>query len=174
MNAKKMIFPVLSLFLICLTVSVLLALTNDLTADKIAQQEADALRESMQSVMPDADLFSKSSTEGVYAASKSGESIGWAIKVAVKGYSGDMTVLVGIGSDGVIKGVSILSHSETPGMGAKADDADYLSQYTGRNAEALTLGADIDAVTGATVTSSALIGAVNEAIEIYDTVKAGE
>ncbi|HPE94499.1 MAG TPA: RnfABCDGE type electron transport complex subunit G [Bacillota bacterium] len=174
MNVKKMIFPVLSLFLICLTVSVLLALTNDLTADKIAQQEADALRESMQSVIPDADSFSESNTEGIYAAYKSGKNIGWAIKVTVKGYGGDMTVLVGIGNDDVIKGVSILSHSETPGMGAKADDDDYLSQYTGKNAETLTLGADIDAVTGATVTSSALIGAVNEAIEIYDTVKVGE
>ena len=54
--------------------------------------------------------------------------------MAVTGYSAGLNVTVGIKNDGSVAGVDIGSHSETPGLGAKADDPDYLSQYTGVNA----------------------------------------
>ena len=79
-----------------------------------------------------------------------------------------MTLMVGFYSDRSIAGVQILSHSETPGLGAKASDAAYLAQYQGKSGT-LSLGEDIDAVSGATISSRAVLSGVTAAQKILDS-----
>lgn len=188
---KDVLIPTVTLFVICLIVSALLAGTNALTKEPIAENELKKSQEAMQSVCPEAAAFE--GAEGleieVYRAlNESGEVIGYAIPVAAKGYGGDVSVMVGISLEGEtdlgkVTGVEVLSHSETPGLGANATSESFLSEYE----QAITAsgfavtkdgsgGSDgkIDAITGATITSNAVTNAVNEAIEIYKTLEGGE
>ena len=97
------------------------------------------------------------------------------------GYGGKVKVMTGIDAEGAITGVVILSHDETPGLGANAEKPDFLNQFLQQAPEGglevikyQTPGeGQIQAMTGATVTSTAVTNAVNQAIAQYNTVKGG-
>ena len=97
---------------------------------------------------------------------------GYCIESTAGGFGGDLILMVGFDEGGNILGVSIVSLSETPGLGARVNDADYLSQYVGKSGS-LTLnkdgGSDIDAISGATISSRAVLSAVNAATERLQT-----
>lgn len=178
---KDILVPTVTLFVICLVVSALLAGTNALTKEPIAQNELKKSQEAMHSVCPDAVSFEgeKGIEIEVYKAlNESGEVIGCAIPVTSKGYGGDVSVMVGISSvdGGMVTGVEILSHSETPGLGANATSEDFRNQFKDNPSlhgfsvvKDGTGGSEgkIDAITGATITSNAVTNAVNEALNIY-------
>ena len=116
---KDIFVPTITLFAICLVVSALLAGTNALTKGPIAENELKKAQDAMFAVCPDAVSFEGSKgleLEAYKAIGESGEVIGLAIPVAAKGYGGDVSVMVGISSvdGGMVTGVEILSHSETP------------------------------------------------------------
>jgi electron transport complex protein RnfG len=128
----------------------------------------------MAQVMPDADSYDAvnvgdTGADSITAATKGGEIMGYCIELRSNGFGGDITLMVGVGTDGCVTGVQILDHSETAGMGAKADDETFLGQYIGRS-EGITVktggDTDIDAITAATITSKAVTAGVNNAIEI--------
>ncbi len=83
--------------------------------------------------------------------------------------------MVGIYDDGTLSGIDIISHTETPGLGNKADESPFKEQFIQKEAVLLTLtkgdksGQNIDAISGATITSSAVVNAVNEAIDYYNS-----
>lgn len=86
-------------------------------------------------------------------------------------YGGEVKISVGMKEDGTVTGIEFLTISDTPGLGLKAKEPDFKNQYTGKNAEALTVkkggGAgetEINAISGATITSSAVTNAVNAAL----------
>ena len=89
------------------------------------------------------------------------------------GYGGDIQVSVGIQSDGTVTGVSFLSLSETAGLGMKAKEPSFYEQYVGKNPTKFAVSKDggdgeqIDALSGATITSRAVTGAVNAALGYY-------
>lgn len=187
---KDILIPTVTLFVICLIVSALLAGTNALTKEPIAQNELKKSQEAMQSVCPDAVSFEgeKGLEIEVYKAlNESGEVIGYAIPVSAKGYGGDVSVMVGIAFEGEtalgkVTGVEILSHSETPGLGANATNESFLNEYKQDiTASGFSVVKDdsggydgkIDAITGATITSNAVTNAVNEALNIYMTLVEG-
>ena len=90
-----------------------------------------------------------------------------------EGYGGDIQITVGITSDGTVNGISILSISETAGLGMKAKEPAFYEQYQGKQAEKFAVSKDggegepIDAISGATITSRAVTGAVNVALAYY-------
>ena len=184
---KDILIPTVTLFLICLIVSALLAGTNALTKEPIAENQLKKSQQAMQSVCPDAVSFegAKGLEIEVYKAlNESGEVIGCAIPVSAKGYGGDVSVMVGISNEngGKVTGVEVLSHSETPGLGANAANDSFTDGFkqdiTSSGFSVVkdgTGGADgkIDAITGATITSNAVKSAVNEAIEIYKSLGFG-
>ena len=169
-KVKQIFIPTVTLTLICLIITGLLAVTNDITADKIAQQNAEAAAASRLEVLPGA------------AEDQSGQDVGYVFTTAAAGYGGDVEVMTGIGTDGVVTGVTILSHSETPGLGAKADDPSFTDRYKkavpdgGFVVKKGSASADneVAAITGATITSTAVTNAVNEAVELYSQVKGGQ
>ena len=178
---KDIFVPAVTLLVICLVVSALLAGTNALTKEPIAENSLKKSQEAMQSVCPDAVSFegAKGIEIEVYKAlDANGEIIGCAIPVAAKGYGGDVSVMVGISAvdGGMVTGVEILSHSETPGLGANATSEDFRNQFKDNPSlhgfsvvKDGTGGSEgrIDAITGATITSNAVTNAVNEALSVY-------
>ncbi len=189
-KVKDILIPTVTLFAICLIVSALLAGTNALTKEPIAANELKKSQDAMFAVCPDAVSFEgeKGLEIEVYKAlNESGEVIGCAIPVTSKGYGGDVQVMVGFAIEGEtalgkVTGVEILSHSETPGLGANAANESFLKEYkqdiTASGFSVVKDGSGdgdgkIDAITGATITSNAVTNAVNEAVGIYQSLLEG-
>lgn len=182
LSVKDILKPALSLFLFCLVVTALLAGTNLLTKDKIAEQERLAEETSRMTVSPGAETFSASDDGTYYIAEAGGEAIGYVFTTTASSYGGQIKVMTGISTDGTVTGVSILSISDTPGLGMNAEKESFRDQY--KKAAAAggftvikngTAGdTEISAMTGATITSQAVTDAVNDAIAQYYAVKEAE
>ena len=178
MKPKDILVPTLALFLICLVATVLLALTNNVTAKTIAWNEIDKANAARSEVL-DTTRFSEEAVEphtglryceGLY---ENGETMGYIVTSAAKGYGGDVKVMVGFDLDGTIVGFTILDCSnETPGLGQNSKTPEFMSRFIGKSG---TLevnknsndGQNIQAITAATITSKAVVRAVNEATLAY-------
>ena len=116
-KVKEIVVPAVSLFLICAAVTALLALTNQVTAPRISQLAIETENRTKNEVLADAKSFSEAKTASLEDSKYtyyegldgSGKIIGYVFSTSAKGYGGDIDVMVGIDSNGVIKGVSILS-----------------------------------------------------------------
>ena len=187
---NKIIKNTIILTVITLVSGLLLGLAYEITKDPIAQSEENAKREAWQAVFPDAseDAFEQIDVDQDIAASVikdlgisatidevctvDGGDTGYVITATDgEGYGGDIQVTVGITADGTVSGVSFLSISETAGLGMKADEPDFKGQFTGKTADIFEVtktapSADnqIQAISGATFTSSAVTGAANAAV----------
>lgn len=168
MNLKKMIFPVVSLLCICIVVSALIALTDSFTKDTILEQQRAATAQLRQKVLA-ADGYTDI-TDTVVSAQKDGTDVGYVVTSTQKGYGGNVVVMVGIGLDGKLTGVEVLSHSETVGIGAVCTQQEFLSKYHGLEGAP---DGDIKK-TGATITSRAIANAVRDAFEQYENIKGGD
>ena len=106
-----------------------------------------------------------------YKAVKDGVPVGYAVESSAIGFGGDLTLMVGVTADGVVYNTSVLSHSETPGLGAKCtSDQKFMDQWKGFDPSAKILsvkkdGGDVDAITASTITSRAYTLAVSNAVE---------
>lgn len=183
LNAKTVLAPAAVLLVICLLVSAALAGTNLLTRDRIAEAQAQKAEESRMVVLPGAEAFEE--RDGHYAGTDgSGETVGYVFETEGKGYGGTVKVMTGISAEGSITGIVILSHSETPGLGANAEKESFREQYkqpVGNLAGGISVvkfqapkEGEIQAMTGATITSTAVTNAVNSAIEQYQNAYASE
>ncbi len=156
------------LCLITLVAGLLLAGVNSITAPAIEQAEQKASEEAMQKILPEADNFALLN-EYVTSAKKGDEIIGFCTKVTTVGYGGDIVMMVGMDSSGIVQGIEILSHSETAGLGAKIADDDFEGQFRNKSpfAKLVKNGTDspdeITAVTGATISSRAVAKGMEDA-----------
>ena len=185
---KAVLIPTISLFLICLVVTGVLALTNSVTADKIAENEAQSKQESMFAVVPDAVEFEEVEvklSDGSFAdssviylgKSSSGDIVGCAVSTACNGYGGLIKVMTGFDTTGTILGVDVFyNDNETPGLGKNTSNADFRDQFKGLSAYSeIAVSKDshpadaqtVDAVTSATISSRAVATAVNYACEVF-------
>ena len=162
----------------------LLAATNMITKDPIAKaaraEKMDAIRRVLPEFDNDPDKDSVAIEHGgrtwvFYVARKAGAFAGAAVAAeSQKAYSGRIEVLVGVAADGRVTAVEALQQNETPGLGAKiANAADpFMRQFKGLDAArtrwaVVKDGGDIQAITGATITSRAVTAAVKEALEVF-------
>ncbi len=169
--------PTVVLLIICLVISAALACTYQVTApqiEKINKEMADASR---LEVLPDADSFTAVEgdlPEGISEYYIADNGSGAVATAQNKSFGGTITVMVGFDSDGKITGVKVTDHADTPGLGTKAHDADYLSQYNGMDktdeADNIKKDSQVDEVTGATVSSNAVYGCVNYAITAFGEI----
>jgi len=93
--------------------------------------------------------------------------VGFAFLAVGKGYGGNIDILVGLENETTVKGVTIISHLETPGLGARITESSFRDQFAGLNIDDVALkrdGGQIDAVTGATISSRAVVDAVRAAV----------
>ena len=162
----------------------LLAWVNELTKEPIAKANAKALSDAVSLVVPGFDnnpIEEKKIQEvngvqySVYPATKAGKYIGAAVEASAMGFGGDLKVLVGFDAEGNILNYSLLSHSETPGLGSKADvwfkkgnKGDITGLNPGKGALTVSKdGGQVDAITASTITSRAFLSAVNAAYAAY-------
>lgn len=182
-DIKEVLVPTLSLFLICTVVTLLLAVTNSVTAPQIEKLQIETANKTKGAVLSVANSFSDEMTvelNGVtytyYEGYDAEENIaGYVFTTSAKGYGGDIVTMVGVKADGTISGMDFLSISETAGLGMNADTDDFKNQYVGKSGEiGLNKNApaenEVQALTGATITSKAVTDAVNIALELYEEV----
>ena len=142
---------VLCLFLVCLVCSALLGGVYVLTKGKIDQEQ-------------------------IKKTNKDGKTVGYAVEsFTSKGFSGTINIMVGFDMEGNIVGTSVISHSETPGLGAKMTEPAFYSQFIGKNPASFKLGVrkdggDVDAITASTITSRAYCDAVDRAYRVFQTI----
>lgn len=160
----EMIRIIGSLFLICAVVALVVSFVNAVTVDRIAEAHAREQQEAIARIFGSgiavSELAPLEGTNAVYAIA-SGKT-GYCVSLDAKGFGGKIGMMIGVGADGALCGVEIISHSETPGFGAKADDPAYLSQYIGQGST-LTLNKEISAISGATISSKAVLAGINAA-----------
>ncbi len=203
-DIKEMLKDANILFLITLIAGLVLGFVYELTKEPIRLQEEKAIQEACQAVFADAanlglvfqeenyvpgaakqtELAQKGVEIGtVYAAvTKGGEVYGYVVESTTKeGYGGNIVLYVGITNEGTVSGVSILEIAETPGLGMNAETVlvpqfkgvqttEFTYTKTGSTAEN-----EIDAISGATITTKAIVNAVNGALRVVteDLLKGG-
>lgn len=176
---KEILISAGTLMLIAALVTAALAGTNALTADTIEKQTEEAENAARREVI-DADRFEQNrvtveDSEQVYYTAFAGkDTVGYVFTATAVGKSAGLTVMTGISAEGVITGVKITADNETAGYVDKVVKAGFVDAFTGKEAQPLTLNADVDAVSQATKTSTGICKAVNSAIAVYQAIKGGE
>lgn len=182
-DLKEVLVPTVSLFLICTIVTLLLAVTNSVTKPQIEKLQIETANKTKAAVLSVADSFSDEKTVDLNGTTytyfegydKDQNVVGYVFTTSAKGYGGDIVTMVGMNSDGTVSGMDFLSISETAGLGMNADSDDFKNQFVGKSGEiGVNKNApaenEIQALTGATITSKAVTEAVNIALELYEEV----
>lgn len=160
--------PFAILTLITLVAAMLLALTGYVTAGPIAAAAQDAANAARKAVLAAADTFEAlphdATVSSLQRGTAGGEAVGYAVTVTASGFGGPIEVTVGLSAQGAITGLNVggSQFAETAGLGAKAKEPAFTGQFVGLTSP-VTLGADVDAISGATITSAAVTDAVNRA-----------
>lgn len=193
-NKLALIKDALTLFVITLVAGFILGGVYYITKDRIAKQEELAEQSSYQSVFPTATTFEEPdetiltaaneaqtadfgsvTLDGYVQALNGSDILGYVVKVTShEGYGGDISLSVGIDNSGLITGIEILSISETAGLGMNAQKESFRNQYLGKTVEFFTVtktgatsDSEIDALSAATITSTAFTNAVNAALDFF-------
>lgn len=194
---KSMMRDAAILFVITLIAGCLLGVVYDVTKGPIAEQEIKAKNEACQNVFADAASFEAydgfqatdaaallaendldaSIDEVSSAKSADGTVLGYVVTVTDhEGYGGDIQFSMGIQMDGTLNGISFLSIAETAGLGMRADEV-LTPQFAGKQVESFTYtktgastDSEIDAISGATITSNAVVNGVNAGLLYFQTV----
>ena len=181
-NLKNM---VLVLGATCLLCSAVLGGAYALTKEPIDKVAVARTNKAIGQVLP---AFENTTYESVdvdgktfhyYKATQGGETVGYAVESTVAGFGGPLSLMVGVTPDGVVYNTSVLSHAETPGLGAKCNtDAKFMAQWEGFDPSAKILsvkkdGGDVDAITASTITSRAYTQAVQNAVNAVSAILGG-
>lgn len=191
MDPAYIIKLTVTLLVTCVIVAACLGGVNAITEEKIAAINKEKTEIAMKAVVADPDNTTFSdplpltddmiaasgsvTLDSVYEAQVNGESAGHAIKVVSSGSQGKIEMMVGVDAEGTVTGVSIVKNSETSGIGSKvmtnmptAAGVGVLSQFEGKSAAdgTLTVGANVDAISGATVSTRGVTSGVNAALAV--------
>ena len=177
---KTILITTLALTLICVVFTAALALTNEVTKDRIAVVQKQAEMQAMSRVLPadryEIGTFKLADAEYYTAVNAAGDIQGYIFTSSANGYGGAVKVMTGITPDGKIVAIEVLDASqETPGLGQNATKADFWEQFKGKsgrlNVAKSDVGEnDVKALTGATITSNAVKDAVNKALTSYKLI----
>ena len=195
---KKILKDAFALLMITLVAGILLGFVYSITKEPIAQQEQLTKERSCQEVFADAATF-ENDTEDLEAATAamkaagyevqtlseilvakdgSGSTLGYVLSlVDPEGYGGDISFMMGIRLDGTLNGISILSIGETAGLGMNADTDAFKSQFANKKVEKFTFtktgstsDSEIDALSGATITTTAITNGVNAGLAAFSSL----
>lgn len=186
---KEIVKPTLVLFLVCAVVTGALAYVNEVTAPIIVENEKLVKQEAMISVLPGATAFSAPKTaeqlkkdgfsvgDGIVSLYEA-KDVGYVVEILTQGYGGTINMLVGVDQEKNIKGVKLVSHEETPGLGAKTASTGFTGQYLGAIPSdgfkvvrgAARADGEIAAVSGATISSRAVTQGVADAAELVSSI----
>ncbi|MCX5714194.1 MAG: FMN-binding protein [Candidatus Omnitrophica bacterium] len=155
-----------TLALICAVAGGLLAGVNSLTKSRLISQAQAGEEANLMEVLPSASSFEvvKKGEEIEYykGLNKENKSMGVVFKASAKGYSSTIDTLVGMLNDGTITAIKVVGQNETPGLGSRVNEADFAARFANRRVENLN---QVQAITGATISSSAVIASVKAKAE---------
>ena len=193
MDPKYIIELTLKLFVTCVVVAGLLGLVNSVTKDPIAAINKAKTEEAMKAVVADpenstfsdamalsdemtaAALANGGTLTEAYEVQAGGAAAGHALKIVASGSQGSIEMMVGLDADGAVTGVAVVKNSETAGIGSKVMENEpnvkgvpVLDQFKGKSAAdgELTVGKNVDAITGATVSTKGITAGVNAALAV--------
>ena len=167
---------VLVLGVTCLVCSALLGGAYALTKDPIDKAAAAKTEKAIAQVLPHFTEVQYNQEGRYYTATDGDAVVGYAIESSTVGFGGTLTLMVGVTPDGVVYNTSVLSQSETPGLGAKCNtDVKFMDQWRGFDPSVKVLsvkkdGGDVDAITASTITSRAYTLAVANALETFSAI----
>ena len=164
-----------------------LALVDSFTNPKIEAFKAQSEASAYQQVLPEADSFTEdtelmkaitkkpefSFVQNVKIGTKQGTKVGWVCKVASPGYSSNIVMLIGINTDGKLGKVKVLDQKESPGLGTNVTDPGFIEQTAiakanvGQELKVTKDGGEVQAITGATISSRAVLRGVNQVFDFY-------
>ena len=183
-----------TLTVISLVVAAMLGLVNSITADKIAEIDAENTRISMSAVVPEGSEFgdkmeltetavAAAAAQGgklmeMYPVTNGGVEAGYVLKISASGSQGSIVMMVGVDANKAITGISVVSHAETSGIGTKVVGNDLnaagepvLDQFIGLSgAGSLVVGSNITPITGATVSTKGITTGANAALAAVDAL----
>ena len=186
------------LTLITLIAGLLLGVVYEITKEPIAAEQKRAKEKAYKEVFVEADSFelvnlevekveenlvsngfNVTINEAMKAFDKYGNTAGYVLTVTDhEGYGGDIRFAMGVKLDGTVNGISFLSISETAGLGMKATEEDFMKQFAGKNVEKFrytkngaSVDGEIDAISGATITTNAVVNGVNAGIYYISTLE---
>lgn len=161
----------LPLVLICTLCAALLGASYLITAEPIAANEKAVVDGILHEVYGDNCLFeevaapeNEKATAAFRVSDQYGAVAGYAVRTVCAGFAGEIDIMVGFDEGLAIRKIEIVSMSETAGLGSRIGEESYLREYAGKSKQKLTVGEDIDAITGATKSSKALCAGVNNAL----------
>lgn len=172
----------ITLFVVTLVSAVSLGYVYKWTKEPIAKARLATQLQAIGAVMPGYDnnpveekFWMRSGQDSIecFPGKKNGKPIGVAIKTfSPKGYSGNVWLMVGFDTTGVVQNIVVIEHKETPGLGSKMTDDKFLHQFLNVNPGQVDLrvkkdGGTVDGISGATISSRAFSGAVQRAYQIY-------
>ena len=188
LDPKYIIKLTVTLFLTCVVVAGLLGLVNKVTEPNITAANKAKTEAAMQQVVADpegssfsdaleitADMNAAAASAGAkvteaYEVQAGGAAAGYALKIVSSGSQGNIEMMVGVDAEGTVTGVSIVNNSETSGIGSRvmSNENGVLDQFKGMSAAdaPLTVGKNVDAITGATVSSKGVTTGVNAALAV--------
>ncbi len=193
MDPKYLIKLTVTLFLTCVVVAGMLGAVNMVTKDKIAAINLEKTQTAMKAVVADPDnstfsdalalsddmtaaaLAGGGTLTEAYEVLVGGAPAGHALKIVASGSQGNIEMMVGLDADGAVTGVSVVKHAETAGIGTKVVDNEpnnagvgVLDQFVGKSAAdgTLSVGSNVDAITGATVSTKGITAGVNAALSV--------
>ena len=190
MAAKKdtLLNMFIAMFVICVVSGGVLGIVYNATKDPIAAAETAKKTEAIKNVLPEfnelKETMVKSALEDVeipfyLAYDANNNFIGAAVETFTnKGFSGNISLMVGILADGTVNNISVLQHAETPGLGSKMSEPSFKDQFNNKHADSFNFnvkkdGGDVDAITAATISSRAFCDAVNRALSTFENIKGG-
>ena len=169
----KEVYPIIFLTIVVLLSMTLLTFTDNITNDLIEENKTEEIKAMLVVQFPEMEDYEFDDEIEVYFIKNNNETIGYAFMAIGTGYGGDIEILVGLDenettimdSENKIKTISIISQTETPGLGTKITETDFLNQFEGIDVNEVELvrdGGEIDAITSATISSSAVVEIVKE------------
>ena len=172
---NKVVKLALILFLVSAVVPGVLGLTNFVTAEPIAEYQAEVTAKAYSAVMEFESYDEVEYTGDQSAVTKVCKTNdgNWIVEAEVSGSQGMITVAVGVNADLSCNGISIIESSETSGLGSKANDDFFRDQFPGLTADQAKVtkdGGKVEAITGATITSKAVCSAVSAAIAAVESL----
>ncbi len=179
----------LILFIITAVAASVLAISNNITAPRIAEAAKIADDLAKQEILPEGDKFEpldegklneikdeNSDILEIYEGYNGDDLIGYTVKSKANGYGGAIELMTGISTEGKITGIKILSHGETPGLGANATKEYFSDSFKNKPVEGELVAVkepsgetEVQALTSATITTTAIVDGVNIVREIYNS-----
>jgi electron transport complex protein RnfG len=147
------------LMIMCMVAAGLLAFTNAKTEPIIAANEQKQLEQALKELLPEAETFEPDEGEdkSFYLGRQGDTDVGVVAVFSQKGFGGLMKLALGVDMEGEVTGFKILQHAETPGLGARIADQEFVCQFVGKKTnDAFILGEDIEGISGATISSESV------------------